>query len=207
RSCRCAPLCSDTSSSIKASARTRTASRRKSTFAPVLPSSSSSAIIKLVAMIGTSLRCVLPTRMEPDCGHFCQEGDHILEFTPLPGTLTEGACAGTKSLRGLAARSSCSPKCGQINTRGDPIMSSQPVKAGVIGLGRSGWYLHALVMKGMPDRFEVTAVSDPLEERRNEAVQELGCTAYADPEQLIHDDRIELVVVATPSHTHADLAV
>lgn len=86
-------------------------------------------------------------------------------------------------------------------------MSSQPVKAGVIGLGRSGWYLHALVMKGMPDRFEVTAVSDPLEERRNEAVQELGCTAYADPEQLIHDDRIELVVVATPSHTHADLAV
>src|SRR5690606_36883077 len=32
---------------------------------------------------------VLPTRMEPDCGHFCQEGDHILEFTPLPGTLTE----------------------------------------------------------------------------------------------------------------------
>src|SRR5690606_3756443 len=87
-SCRCAPICSDTSSSIKASARTRTASRRKSTFAPVLPSSSSSAIIKLVAMIGTSLRCVLPTRMEPDCGHFCQEGDHILEFTPLPGTLT-----------------------------------------------------------------------------------------------------------------------
>src|SRR5690606_26607743 len=88
RSCRCAPICSDTSSYIKASARTRTASRRKSTFAPVLPSSSSSAIIKLVAMIGTSLRCVLPTRMEPDCGHFCQEGDHILEFTPLPGTIT-----------------------------------------------------------------------------------------------------------------------
>src|SRR5690606_17558502 len=56
-------------------------------------------------------------------------------------------------------------------------------------------------------RFQVVAVSDPVEERRNEAVQETGCTAYADPEQLINDDRIELVVVATPSHTHADLTV
>lgn len=32
--------------------------------------------------------------MEPDCGHFCQEGDHILEFTPLPGTLTGVLCRG-----------------------------------------------------------------------------------------------------------------
>ena len=86
-------------------------------------------------------------------------------------------------------------------------MSAQPVKAGVIGLGRSGWYLHLLVMKQLADRFQVVAVSDPVEERRNEAVQETGCTAYADPEQLINDDRIELVVVATPSHTHADLTV
>lgn len=86
-------------------------------------------------------------------------------------------------------------------------MSSQPVKAGVIGLGRSGWYLHLQVMKGMEGKFEVAAVADPLEERRNEAIEATGCTAYADPEELINDDRIELVVVATPSHTHADLTV
>lgn len=84
-------------------------------------------------------------------------------------------------------------------------MSSQPVRAGVVGLGRSGWHLHVQVMQRM-EGFEVTAVADPMEERREEAIQATGCTAYTDPEALIQDDRIELVVVATPSHTHADLA-
>lgn len=76
-----------------------------------------------------------------------------------------------------------------------------------MGLGRSGWYLHLQVMKGMADRFEVVAVSDPLEDRRKEAIEATGCTAYATPEELLNDDRVELVVVATPSHTHADLTV
>lgn len=84
-------------------------------------------------------------------------------------------------------------------------MSSQPVRAGVIGLGRSGWHLHLQVMHNL-EGFEVTAVVDPVEERRQEAVEATGCTAYADPEELFKDDRVELVIVATPSHTHADLA-
>lgn len=82
---------------------------------------------------------------------------------------------------------------------------SEPVRAGVIGLGRSGWHLHVAVMRQL-EQFEVTAVVDPVAERRQEAVDAFGCTAYADPEELFKDERIELVVVATPSHTHADLA-
>lgn len=85
-------------------------------------------------------------------------------------------------------------------------MSTEPIRAGVIGLGRSGWHLHVLVMQKLPDLFTVTAVADPLPERRQEAIDATGCTAYADPEELFKDERIELVVVATPSHTHADLA-
>lgn len=84
-------------------------------------------------------------------------------------------------------------------------MTEQPIQVGVVGLGRSGWQLHFKVMQGL-EGFNVAAVVDPVEERRQEAIDAAGCTAYTDPAQLFADDRIELVVIATPSHTHADLA-
>src|SRR5690606_25510563 len=66
----------------------RTASRRKSTSAPVLSRSSSSAMLMSVATVGSSFRVVVAlTRMEPDRGHSRQESSHPLEFTPLLGTL------------------------------------------------------------------------------------------------------------------------
>lgn len=83
---------------------------------------------------------------------------------------------------------------------------SKPIQAGVVGLGRSGWHLHLKVMEQMPDKFKVVAVSDPVEERRQEAVDATGCAAYATPEELFADPNVELAVIATPSHTHADLS-
>lgn len=80
------------------------------------------------------------------------------------------------------------------------------VKTGIIGLGRSGWDLHAAMIATLP-QFEVTAVADPSAERREEAKTRFGCTGYEAPEHLIGDAGVELVVIATPSHTHAELAV
>lgn len=77
---------------------------------------------------------------------------------------------------------------------------------GIIGLGRSGWHIHAAGLAGLPQRFRVVAVADPLSARRREASNRFGCTAYAHPQTLIDDDRVEVVVVATPSHTHVPLA-
>jgi predicted dehydrogenase len=83
---------------------------------------------------------------------------------------------------------------------------SETVKTGVIGLGRSGWSIHALGL-AEHDKFEVAAVVDPEADRRREAEEQFGCKAYATPEELFADDDVELVVVATPSHTHAPLSI
>jgi scyllo-inositol 2-dehydrogenase (NADP+) len=84
-------------------------------------------------------------------------------------------------------------------------MSENRVKVGIIGLGRSGWDLHAATLEPHP-QFQVVAVADPQSERRDEAIARFGCAAYETPQELIADSNVELVVVATPSHTHGPLA-
>ena len=77
---------------------------------------------------------------------------------------------------------------------------------GIIGLGRSGWSLHARTLAAHPG-FRVAAVADPLPERREEAAAHLGCAVYGDPAGLLRDPALELVVIATPSHTHVPLGL
>ncbi|WP_152362354.1 Gfo/Idh/MocA family protein [Microlunatus speluncae] len=81
------------------------------------------------------------------------------------------------------------------------------MRVGIIGLGRSGWNIHAAGLRALGDQFRVVAVADPLAERQQEAAKDFGATTYSEPEQLIADDQVELVVVATPSFTHVPLGV
>lgn len=88
-----------------------------------------------------------------------------------------------------------------------PESAAHPVNVGVIGLGRSGWGIHVAYL-AQAQQYRLAAVADPLEERRQEAIQNHGVrAAYEDPEELLKDEDVELVVVATPSHTHKDLAI
>lgn len=86
-------------------------------------------------------------------------------------------------------------------------MGSDPVRVAIAGLGRAGWGLHAKTLAEMPRLFRVVAVCDPLEERRQEAETRFGCRAYPSFDGILGDEEAELVVVAMPSHLHADLAV
>ena len=85
-------------------------------------------------------------------------------------------------------------------------MASDPIRVGIVGLGRSGWSNHAQSLAKRPD-YRVLAVADGVPERRAEAQQALGCTAHAEFADLVADERLELVVVCTPSVTHLDVAV
>jgi predicted dehydrogenase len=79
-----------------------------------------------------------------------------------------------------------------------------PVRVGIAGLGRSGWAIHARTIQTMPERFQVVAVTDPLEGRREEAQGTLGCRAYDDLAGLLGDESVEVVVVASPNRLHAE---
>lgn len=80
------------------------------------------------------------------------------------------------------------------------------IRVGIAGLGRSGWGIHA---NGLAehDGYQVTAVADPVAERQDEAKTRFGCTAYAEPERMLQDPDVDVVVVATPSHTHVPLTL
>lgn len=81
------------------------------------------------------------------------------------------------------------------------------VKVGIAGLGRSGWNIHARILEDLPDKYKVVAVSDLIEERRQEAMEKFGCKAYSAFNDLVKDEAVELVVVATPSYLHAPCTI
>jgi len=85
-------------------------------------------------------------------------------------------------------------------------VTNSPFRVGILGLGRSGWSIHADTI-AEHDGFDVAAVADPVEERRREAEERFGCRSYADPHELLSSADVDVVVVATPSHTHVPLSI
>lgn len=81
-----------------------------------------------------------------------------------------------------------------------------PIRVGIIGLGRSGWNIHAPLLEAHPG-FRVTAAADAVDERRREAVERFACSAYSDYRDLLADPDVELVIVAAPSHLHAPITI
>jgi len=86
-------------------------------------------------------------------------------------------------------------------------MSQEQIRVGVAGLGRSGWGIHVRLLSQIPAKYQIVAVTDPDAGRCQEAVERFGCQAYAGYDELVGDDAVELVVVATPSHLHADYTI
>ncbi len=78
-----------------------------------------------------------------------------------------------------------------------------PIRVGIAGLGRSGWGIHAEAVGELSELFTLVAVCDPDAERQKEAGERFGCRAYDAYPDLVADDEVELVVVATPSQLHA----
>lgn len=80
----------------------------------------------------------------------------------------------------------------------------EPIRVGVVGLGRSGWGIHLKSYERMADKFRPVAVADPDTERATETAAALvGCAAYSDIETLLTDPNVEMVVVASPNRYHA----
>ena len=79
----------------------------------------------------------------------------------------------------------------------------QPIRTGLIGYGTAGAVFHAPLIAAAPG-LRLTAIAS---RRADEIARDFPeAKAYENPQSLIDDPDIELVVVATPNETHAALA-
>ena len=79
---------------------------------------------------------------------------------------------------------------------------SNPIRIGLVGLGRAGVGMHLPELESRKDKFKVVAVCDIIEERAKEYGEKLGAKAYTDIADLISDPDVELVDIATRSADH-----
>lgn len=87
-------------------------------------------------------------------------------------------------------------------------MSEQaPIRVGIAGLGRSGWDIHARLLEPMAAHYRVVAVADADPARRAQAEDRFDCLAHATFADLLADRQVEVVVVALPSHLHAQASI
>ena len=78
----------------------------------------------------------------------------------------------------------------------------KPIKLGMVGLGRAGNGMHLPELEGKDEMFQIYAVCDLIEERRNSVAEKYGAKAYATIEELLADPEVEIVDIATRSCDH-----
>jgi scyllo-inositol 2-dehydrogenase (NADP+) len=81
-----------------------------------------------------------------------------------------------------------------------------PINVGVIGYGYAGRNFHSYLISLEP-RLQLYAVCVRNAERRKRAAQEHKIKMFSSVDDMLKDNKIGLVVVATPHNTHAELAV
>ncbi len=79
--------------------------------------------------------------------------------------------------------------------------SIRKLRIGVAGLGRIGWGFHCKTT-AEHRQWQLAAVADPDESRRQEAQQTCGCRAFAEVEQMIASADLDAIAIATPTHLH-----
>jgi predicted dehydrogenase len=80
------------------------------------------------------------------------------------------------------------------------------INVGIIGMGRSGWELHAAPLSKLPE-YHLAAVCDLSEKRRAEAARTFGVLGVARWQEIVNLPEVQLVIVATPSHDHVEPAL
>ena len=83
------------------------------------------------------------------------------------------------------------------------------INLGIIGVGGRGNYLlgQFLQISKADGKAQVVAVSEVYEKRRKAAAEKSGATGYLDYREIIHNQDIDAVVIATPDHWHASMAL
>ncbi|NLG49691.1 MAG: Gfo/Idh/MocA family oxidoreductase [Chloroflexi bacterium] len=82
------------------------------------------------------------------------------------------------------------------------MTNAEPIRLGIIGVGRAGWGMHCAELKGREDKFQIVAACDLLDDRRAKMHAAYTCATYANVEDLIADPNVEMVDIASRSVDH-----
>ncbi len=80
------------------------------------------------------------------------------------------------------------------------------IRIAVAGLGRIGWRFHCAQL-AQHRSYKLAAVADTEADRRQEATDAFGAAAYADYYDMLDKEKLDAVVIATPTHLHKDMAL
>ncbi len=84
---------------------------------------------------------------------------------------------------------------------------ANPIRIGLVGLGRAGRGFHVPDMLERPDQFKIVAACDIIFERAEKLSQECGCSAYDNIDDLLKNEEVEVVDIATRNCDHYQMAV
>ncbi len=82
----------------------------------------------------------------------------------------------------------------------------EPIRTGIVGLGRAGWGMITPALQQRPHQFQIVAGADEIRKRARRLAKATGAKVYVDYMDLLADDDVELVVIATRSNTHVAFA-
>ncbi len=83
---------------------------------------------------------------------------------------------------------------------------ANPIRVGLVGLGRAGLGMHVPETAGKTDKFQIVAACDLIEARNEQLKEKYGCKTYTDIRELVKDPDVELVDIATRSIDHYEHA-
>jgi scyllo-inositol 2-dehydrogenase (NADP+) len=78
------------------------------------------------------------------------------------------------------------------------------IRVGIMGLGRSGFSIHAKALSKLSDKFRIVAGADLCKDNRTDAEREFGIKSYNDYTELVTAAGIDLIVNALPTPLHVD---
>jgi myo-inositol 2-dehydrogenase / D-chiro-inositol 1-dehydrogenase len=80
------------------------------------------------------------------------------------------------------------------------------LRVGVVGTGMMGRFHVERLAGGVPNA-EVVAVSDVYVEGAKQVAEQVGARVYSDGHELVNDDRVDAVLIASPGFTHEEFTL
>ena len=84
----------------------------------------------------------------------------------------------------------------------------EKVRVGLWGIGRAGWTMHKKEVARFPEMLEIAGCCDLIPERMEKFCEEVpGCKAYANIDDMLKAEDIDVISVATRSPDHVEHAI